>query len=199
MRGLIPTHAGKTPTPRPSPRCSWAHPHSRGENKGCRGSGGLGAGSSPLTRGQRVPGSEVGRRPGLIPTHAGKTRTRSARGRRSRAHPHSRGENGKLDDTKHTLVGSSPLTRGKPSGSAPRLPVIGLIPTHAGKTTSSSSACSPIRAHPHSRGENIDDAGMDRDWPGSSPLTRGKQLRVEGCGLFVGLIPTHAGKTGCDA
>ena len=51
------------------------------------------------------------------------------------AHPRSRGENGKLDDTKHTLVGSSPLTRGKRGCVSDLAPGDGLIPAHTGKTS----------------------------------------------------------------
>ena len=77
LRGLIPTHAGKTCGCSfwwPSPR---AHPHSRGEN-------GLGEslldhlqGSSPLTRGKPVRPTWPWRSWGLIPTHAGKTIARA--------------------------------------------------------------------------------------------------------------------------
>ena len=50
--GLIPAHAGKTdhrPLAGHTPR---AHPRSRGENPGSLGTGIVGAGSSPLTRGK---------------------------------------------------------------------------------------------------------------------------------------------------
>ena len=73
------------------------------------------------------------------------------------------------------MNGSSPLTRGKPSGV---ITPFGLLV-----------------AHPRSRGEN---GCPDRDNPsirGSSPLTRGK-LEVEVLrGVQLGLIPAHAGKT----
>ena len=51
-------------------------------------------------------------------------------------------------------------------------------------------------AHPHSRGEN--EAGDEKGstFEGSSPLTRGKHNRARRAGVEVGLIPTHAGKTG---
>ena len=53
MRGLIPTHAGKT-APVTDRRPRWgAHPHSRGENLAATGLAAAGAGSSPLTRGKR--------------------------------------------------------------------------------------------------------------------------------------------------
>ena len=51
------------------------------------------------------------------------------------------------------------------------------------------------RAHPRSRGENVDAAVTDAGHWGSSPLTRGKRHPRLRIGLPAGLIPAHAGKT----
>ena len=114
-RRLIPTHAGKTCLPVRRRRGPEAHPHSRGENtaffRWAHGAGG----SSPLTRGKPRRSGTTKSVPGLIPTHAGKTRTRA----KPAGH----------------FSGSSPLTRGKRKSHAKRSMIIGLIPTHAGKTT----------------------------------------------------------------
>ena len=113
--GLIPAHAGKTRAGgRPGVRRP-AHPRSRGENRGRGGLRGGLRGSSPLTRGKLVAVDAAFFHVRLIPAHAGKTRTRSERGRRSRAHPRSRGENAIHLMPQPTVPGSSPLTRGKPS------------------------------------------------------------------------------------
>ena len=96
-------------------------------------------------------------------------------------------------------MGSSPLTRGKQRRGCRVVPGDGLIPAHAGTTTTSSSAFSPTRAYPHSRGENHPSHQATATRMGSSPLTRGK-LRPRGLeGGHYGLIPTHAGKTPCLA
>ena len=50
-------------------------------------------------------------------------------------------------------------------------------------------------AHPRSRGENLQDREHACREHGSSPLTRGKPLRVLQPGDDQGLIPAHAGKT----
>ena len=71
-------------------------------------------------------------------------------------------------------MGSSPLTRGKPSWWAGELARRGLIPAHAGKTLSSDTHHNLPRAHPRSRGENEALAASDATDKGSSPLTRGK-------------------------
>ena len=51
------------------------------------------------------------------------------------------------------------------------------------------------RAHPRSRGENLDQPGEWAYPTGSSPLTRGKPFAVVVALGGVGLIPAHAGKT----
>ena len=71
-----------------------AHPRSRGENHGVQSRIVNQTGSSPLTRGKlvQVTGQAVGG--GLIPAHAGKTRSARGTSPPDRAHPRSRGENG---------------------------------------------------------------------------------------------------------
>ena len=93
------------------------------------------------------------------------------------------------------MPGSSPLTRGKPM-TMPRCPALmRLIPAHAGKTQSDRYPTHETRAHPRSRGENTRPASIDGWSMGSSPLTRGKQVRERVCLRPGGLIPAHAGKT----
>ena len=154
-RRLIPAHAGKT-----LPACRWArraraHPRSRGENLVGEQNVPIEHGSSPLTRGKlRFPVLGAARA-GLIPAHAGKTCRCCPHSSRRWAHPRSRGENSYTSAIDCLPVGSSPLTRGKRSD--PRVPRVrrGLIPAHAGKTSTSWSSPSGDL--------------------GSSPLTRGKQ------------------------
>ena len=51
---------------------------------------------------------------GLIPAHAGKTPVNGVLLFASPAHPRSRGENETPDEMADVMLGSSPLTRGKP-------------------------------------------------------------------------------------
>ena len=193
--GFIPAHAGKTSSFSWLLRRSAAHPRSRGENTCGEAVTAVSVGSSPLRRGKHVGGALQARPPRLIPAHAGKTRISVTRRRRIRAHPHSRGENQIHRVTSAILTGSSPLTRGKHEENGVSGHRRGLIPTHAGKTSSFSllrvaarlipthtrkTTCMPkrqsaLRDHPHSRGENQI----------ASPLLP----------HGVGLIPTHAGNT----
>ena len=90
---LIPAHAGKTPTGSVAPSTRRAHPRSRGENAPDFHEMGSWLGSSPLTRGKLADERFHGGARGLIPAHAGKTRTLGSRQRPGQAHPRSRGEN----------------------------------------------------------------------------------------------------------
>ena len=96
----------------------------------------------------------------------------------------------------HYELGSSPLTRGKPSVFPCTGHQCGLIPAHAGKTSSRQSCNCQASAHPRSRGENSKTCVACLSLGGSSPLTRGKHLPAHGVPPHAGLIPAHAGKTG---
>ena len=193
--GLIPAHAGKTSFILGVLISDWAHPRSRGENHRCVHLRTVASGSSPLTRGKPRANASMSARVGLIPAHAGKTGRRRGRSQQLSAHPRSRGENlfpGLIDAG---LLGSSPLTRGKPH-SVPELPIRRrLIPAHAGKTAISSLYSAGLAAHPRSRGENSGGEDGHSIGFGSSPLTRGKPSIVRNPACRAGLIPAHAGKT----
>ena len=172
---LIPAHAGKTVSRREQSTYAEAHPRSRGENLG-------GAAAVGFAR-------------WLIPAHAGKTARAVSAARTVGAHPRSRGEN-RLDPiTAASVEGSSPLTRGKhpPRPRAARRR--GLIPAHAGKTSTFGLPCCAFRAHPRSRGENPRSHIEQSGTVGSSPLTRGKPRLCASMICRPGLIPAHAGKT----
>ena len=192
---LIPAHAGKTThADATAPRAA-AHPRSRGENHKDALKAHVIRGSSPLTRGKHQSRRECRRGMGLIPAHAGKTRSRPPCPVSSQAHPRSRGENFLVSATTETLTGSSPLTRGKREGRGLGAPGSGLIPAHAGKTAWIHRETGLPWAHPRSRGENPAALAVREASAGSSPLTRGKRRDRNDCGRPPGLIPAHAGKT----
>ena len=193
---LIPAHAGKTTATLCAANSSRAHPRSRGENWEPMRAARVCTGSSPLTRGKRWWRPPPSRPCGLIPAHAGKTFLVVGGGDTAPAHPRSRGENRRSCLICSMILGSSPLTRGKRSGSGLRGVSVGLIPAHAGKTRYSRRPLQPIGAHPRSRGENPVEHFTAACMAGSSPLTRGKRSRGRSVRLHCGLIPAHAGKTG---
>ena len=95
-RGLIPAHAGKTPSRRSRTGQTRAHPRSRGENISRASALSAARGSSPLTRGKLHNARAALRADGLIPAHAGKTAMSSSMFCSIGAHPRSRGENASL-------------------------------------------------------------------------------------------------------
>ena len=194
-RGLIPAHAGKTSDRHFYDRRNWAHPRSRGENPATVEMTLDIPGSSPLTRGKRPSSRPSPRCARLIPAHAGKTDGASGERDRFPAHPRSRGENGSWVSRRRAVRGSSPLTRGKQLVIDYLNRPGGLIPAHAGKTSTRGNCPSATWAHPRSRGENTGGGGLGSHDLGSSPLTRGKQYRRVLRGNVPGLIPAHAGKT----
>ena len=197
-RGLIPAHAGKTPSRDSESPTNTAHPRSRGENSAASAVFASVRGSSPLTRGKLRLGDNRRAGRGLIPAHAGKTIVRRVHLSHSRAHPRSRGENQESEGPVSAKKGSSPLTRGKQMIAALQARLGGLIPAHAGKTRSRRRRRMAWPAHPRSRGENPMTPSLATIEWGSSPLTRGKPICPEITGKTGGLIPAHAGKTISD-
>ena len=94
LPGLIPAHAGKTPSTPGTCSPTAAHPRSRGENNRRTAKRIAAMGSSPLTRGKHSFLTRTPRTYGLIPAHAGKTRLCAYVSSVGWAHPRSRGENG---------------------------------------------------------------------------------------------------------
>ena len=194
-RGIIPAHAGKTRLRASWAWRTWAHPRLRGENPiivACRLPA---AGSSPLTQGKPMPFIGNSHPKGIIPAHAGKTRRKPVQHDRHRDHPRSRGENTSVKPKSKIAWGSSPLTRGKHAPVWSAHAGHGLIPARAWKTGPTPTRAKPSKAHPRSRGENFQSWVVSLPAPGSSPLTRGKRGGCNQAAVFVGLIPTHAGKT----
>ena len=195
VAGLIPAHAGKTAAHSIPTLSRTAHPRSRGENLSPMVGVKDGPGSSPLTRGKRLDARPHGLNTGLIPAHAGKTDRARRWVAAHRAHPRSRGENAVPEPVLKPGRGSSPLTRGKQLFGAGDAGALGLIPAHAGKTSPDGSKRRVYRAHPRSRGENVDKTRVLLDPEGSSPLTRGKPRSLALASDPRRLIPAHAGKT----
>ena len=93
-------------------------------------------------------------------------------------------------------MGSSPLTRGKPTHSLADPHARGLIPAHAGKTTGGEGEPEGRGAHPRSRGENHRRATRNGIAGGSSPLTRGKRSSSVGTSSTAEAHPRSRGENG---
>ena len=176
-----------------------AHPRSRGENLIQAVPMSVPLGSSPLTRGKLLRRPRIHQTSRLIPAHAGKTSISPQASTHRSAHPRSRGENYVLGADEDAFTGSSPLTRGKRGLLCRCAHEPGLIPAHAGKTSSVTGCPTDATAHPRSRGENSSSVTSYELSRGSSPLTRGKRSAASRVVGTRRLIPAHAGKTrvGC--
>ena len=172
-----------------------AHPRSRGENVSSARSRSQHARSSPLARGKPCWPLPRPTLAGLIPARAGKTVIRSRTGPQRRAHPRSRGENGRRRGGLYQQKGSSPLARGKQRREIEVRLGVRLIPARAGKTCTRTPCVRRQGTHPRSRGENLLVVLAFVVVVGSSPLARGKPQERARRARSVRLIPARAGKT----
>jgi len=132
--GLIPARAGRTGTVVSAVTARPAHPRSRGADVRAAEELEAARGSSPLARGGpggAHRGEDGGR---LIPARAGRTSPSGSAGTVARAHPRSRGADGRGGPRQVRVTGSSPLARGGPARVAARLLARRLIPARAGRT-----------------------------------------------------------------
>ena len=93
------------------------------------------------------------------------------------------------------LLGSSPPVRGTHHDRAHQLCGPGLIPARAGNTMISGAMAELSGAHPRSRGEHTDIAGIAEGTPDSSPLAQGTQLVCHVYEVDTRLIPARTGNT----
>ena len=194
-QGLIPAGAGRTVISAKSPWPRSAHPRWRGEDDPDAWITRADGGSSPLARGGPVgaPLEADGTR--LIPAGAGRTDGPVDECRSAGAHPRWRGEDRNASCGAGTLEGSSPLARGGPRAAPARPRSAGLIPTGAGRTSTSGTRRWWTTAHPRWRGEDSTIRFCACSRVGSSPLARGGLERPGGWFGAAGLIPAGAGRT----
>ena len=195
MGRIIPAYAGSTNRQgggvgarRDHPRIRGEHLHRRRHRPGYQG-------SSPHTRGARVPGDDEGAVAGIIPAYAGSTRHSRPRRIRLPDHPRIRGEHREILGDHLRMHGSSPHTRGAPERRPRHLQSPRIIPAYAGSTSPHLDAAKGSGDHPRIRGEHR----LDIPWPqamqGSSPHTRGARLRHFAPPSPRGIIPAYAGST----
>ena len=131
------------------------------------------SGSSPHTRGARLPGAGVGRECGIIPAYAGSTPPRASPTSGTKDHPRIRGEHPYGVTRWLDLVGSSPHTRGARRRRI-RLPRrTRIIPAYAGSTRTVAGRSCRAGDHPRIRGEHVIVSFAACFQRGSSPHTRG--------------------------
>ena len=93
------------------------------------------------------------------------------------------------------LRGSSPLTRGAPGERLRGCLIRGIIPAHAGSTSTADAKTPCLADHPRSRGEHGLNRSRSAMQGGSSPLTRGARSGLISKRQLARIIPAHAGST----
>ena len=172
---IIPALAGNTRGVRKASSPGSDHPRSRGEYTRWWGSGLLGTGSSPLSRGIHTDSSPDLSTRRIIPALAGNTL---------------------LVKPKWTFrIGSSPLSRGIPQRFRRWSCGCGIIPALAGNTGLTMAGIRWVSDHPRSRGEYPFSVWGYTTKGGSSPLSRGIQAGAADECARGGIIPALAGNT----
>ena len=150
--GIIPAHAGFT-----LPGVSYAlstsdHPRTRGVYETPLGEYIHTSGSSPHTRGLQALVRRISAAQGIIPAHAGFTRSRPRRRGGGRDHPRTRGVYSGAEQPTRQLVGSSPHTRGLRDRVTGVTWPLRIIPAHAGFTRARTQPACAAWDHPRTRG-----------------------------------------------
>ena len=196
VRGIIPALAGNTPALGIVTQPAEDHPRSRGEYVVVLGAVPICAGSSPLSRGIHH-GFRFQQWPeGIIPALAGNTHYPGCNTWVGLDHPRSRGEYQLINSLLLGGGGSSPLSRGIPSSSAPSPASNGIIPALAGNTTTVPTSTARRWDHPRSRGEYMALSPLLFHQQGSSPLSRGIPRHGVAPPPAAGIFPALAGNTG---
>ena len=171
------------------------HPRIRGEHSARRRHQGLLLGSSPHTRGARLAGQRGDPGVGIIPAYAGSTKFRSPYYNAAQDHPRIRGEHLVVGELVAGERGSSPHTRGAPTGACDDRPRGGIIPAYAGSTRAGSICPEITPDHPRIRGEHCTQHPKYFAQLGSSPHTRGAPSHDDRHPHAARIIPAYAGST----
>ena len=196
--GIIPAHAGLT-----AYSISFAH-CARDHSRVCGAHSGSGlylthfGGSSPRMRGSRIVAPYFPHSEGIIPAHAGLTNLVGSTVSTSGDHPRACGAHSGVVRRSDSQKGSSPRMRGSPSSWRNISPSPGIIPAHAGLTSSGCTAYRASRDHPRACGAHDTDTITNRPLQGSSPRMRSSRRTDILIARDLGIIPAHAELTPGD-
>ena len=132
---------------------------------------------------------------GIIPAHAGNTLFFLFLGVSFWDHPRACGEHGRNVLSYSVELGSSPRMRGTLRKIEPKFAIDGIIPAHAGNTSSPQAGTYRRRDHPRACGEHCMGVTVSRPQAGSSPRMRGTRPIGKIADIDTGIIPAHAGNT----
>ena len=152
VRRIIPAHAGFTEDEAAAGAGVMDHPRTRGVYFSSPWKTLRSRGSSPHTRGLRSRRSSLVFLSGIIPAHAGFTRRVVVVSWTRRDHPRTRGVYLVFQRPTSVQMGSSPHTRGLHVRGGAAGAGAGIIPAHAGFTSSVPFLSVPRPDHPRTRG-----------------------------------------------
>ena len=132
--GIIPAHAGLTPSSPQMAAVPWDHPRACGAHLLALKKVQPPVGSSPRMRGSLRGQVPLANCQGIIPAHAGLTRPLWMHQTARRDHPRACGAHRTTGDFDIYWTGSSPRMRGSHRCHYRRLEDVGIIPAHAGLT-----------------------------------------------------------------
>ena len=137
--------------------------------------------------------------PGIIPAHAGLTHSPSGDQLLAGDHPRACGAHVLRLVDAGKIPGSSPRMRGSRCVIVVGIPVVGIIPAHAGLTVVPVLENAVDGDHPRACGAHRTCERSLTPCPGSSPRMRGSRTQLEAADGEEGIIPAHAGLTDCGS
>ena len=150
-------------------------------------------GSSPHTRGTRIPRHPSSPKIRFIPACAGNAGSGVSSSSVSPVHPRMRGERSAGGRPAWACLGSSPHARGTRQGVPPLSEALRFIPACAGNAGTSPASTARHSVHPRMRGERGLVGVLKPPGGGSSPHTRGTQHGQPEHPLHPRFIPAYAG------
>ena len=152
-------------------------------------------GSSPRMRGSHMALTMPSVSVGIIPAHAGLTSLRTSLAKRPGDHPRACGAHTARSMARRAIWGSSPRMRGSPYVVLLHDLVPGIIPAHAGLTSSLPLQRQAVSDHPRACGAHRASQLWTARSSGSSPRMRGSRRPLSVYYHSCGIIPAHAGLT----
>ena len=132
---------------------------------------------------------------GIIPAHAGLTRLPSRSTKAPEDHPRACGAHKRDVPLKRAMQGSSPRMRGSHQAFFLEIRIRGIIPAHAGLTSTIQMPSVRQGDHPRACGAHSPQCAWSDDHTGSSPRMRGSLHAVGVLVELLRIIPAHAGLT----
>ena len=152
-------------------------------------------GSPPRMRGKASALDVLPLPCGITPAYAGKSSEDTRRSGTNGDHPRVCGEKSFENGVKGYFEGSPPRMRGKAVDCPFSLPLVGITPAYAGKSTKQAKQQDKARDHPRVCGEKCSSVRSASHRRGSPPRMRGKDLPFTCDCESTGITPACAGKS----